>query len=298
MVGGVAAAQDQTATPLEKAAPRRAGLWRRCGRDASVVVGAAILGLMAAAAVAAPLVAPLDPAAVDGRAILAPPSGVHWFGTDNLGRDIFSRIVYGARWSLGAAGLAAAVVVALGVTVGVVAGYVGGLLDDLLMRVVDVLLAFPSLVLALAIVGTLGPSLRNVLIGMIAIWWVDYARVVRGLTLGVREREFVAAARCAGASPARIVLWHVLPNVVPSVLVLATLELGGLILAVSGLSFLGLGAQPPTPEWGTMLNDGRPFFQKAPQLMLFPGLAITAVVAACNLLGDGLRDVLDPRLRR
>jgi peptide/nickel transport system permease protein len=166
------------------------------------------------------------------------------------------------------------------------------------MRVVDVLLAFPSLVLALAIVGTLGPSLQNVIVGMVAIWWVDYARVVRGLTLGVRDREYVTAAQCTGAPAGWIVLRHVLPNVVPSVLVLATLELGGLMLAISGLSFLGLGAQPPTPEWGTMLNDGRSFFQRAPQLMLYPGLAITLVVAGCNLLGDGLRDVLDPRLRR
>lgn len=290
---GLAAASREAARM-----PRPRGFLGRCGREPAVVAGALILGVVTIAAVAAPIVAPLDPTAVDGRSILAPPSAEHWLGTDNLGRDIFSRIVYGARWSLGAAGLAAAAVVGLGVGVGLAAGYVGGILDDVLMRVVDVLLAFPSLVLALAIVGTLGPSLQNVLIGMIAIWWVEYARVVRGLTLGVRDREFVEAARCSGAPPGRIVLRHVLPNVVPSVLVLATLELGGLILAISGLSFLGLGAQPPTPEWGTMLNDGRPFFQKAPQLMLYPGLAITVVVAGCNLLGDGLRDVLDPRLRR
>ena len=273
-------------------------LARRCGRDRAVVAGALIVGVAALAAVAAPLVAPHDPTAVDARAILAPPSQEHWLGTDNLGRDIFSRLVWGARWSLGAAAAAAAAVVLLGVTVGLIAGYVGGLVDDLLMRLVDVLLAFPSLVLALAIVGTLGPSLQNVMVGMVAIWWVDYARVMRGLTLGVRDREFVTAARCAGAAAPRVALRHVLPNVVPSVLVLATLELGGLMLAISGLSFLGLGAQPPTPEWGTMLNDGRPFFQRAPQLMLYPGLAITVVVAGCNLLGDGLRDVLDPRLRR
>lgn len=273
-------------------------LLNRCRRDRTVVAGALIVGIIAAAAVAAPWVAPHDPTAVDSRAILAPPSAEHWLGTDNLGRDIFSRLVYGARWSLGAAASAAAAIVLVGITVGVIAGYVGGLVDDLLMRVVDVLLAFPSLVLALAIVGTLGPSLQNVMIGMVAIWWVDYARVMRGLTLGVRDREYVTAAQCAGASSPRVILRHVLPNVIPSVLVLATLELGGLILAISGLSFLGLGAQPPTPEWGTMLNDGRPFFQRAPQLMIYPGLAITLVVVGCNLLGDGLRDVLDPRLKR
>ena len=270
----------------------------RCRRDRTVIAGALIVGLIAGAALAAPLVAPHDPNAIDARAILASPSREHWLGTDNLGRDIFSRLVYGARWSLGAAGAAAVAIVLLGITVGVIAGYIGGLVDDGAMRIVDVLLAFPSLVLALAIVGTLGPSLQNVLIGMVAVWWVDYARVMRGLTLGVRDREYVTAAQCAGASARHVMLRHILPNVVPSVIVLATLELGGLILAISGLSFLGLGAQPPTPEWGTMLNDGRPFFQRAPQLMLYPGLAITLVVVGCNLLGDGLRDVLDPRLKR
>jgi peptide/nickel transport system permease protein len=288
--GTVTSARDGTAAG--------SGLLHRCGRDRGVVAGALIVGLITVAAVTAPLIAPHDPTTVDGRAILASPSGQHWLGTDNLGRDIFSRLVFGARWSLGAAGIAAAAIVLVGITVGVISGYFGGIVDDVLMRLVDVLLAFPSLVLALAIVGTLGPSLQNVMIGMIAIWWVDYARVMRGLTLGVREREYVTAAQCAGASPPQIILRHVLPNVVPSVLVLATLELGGLILAISGLSFLGLGAQPPTPEWGTMLNDGRPFFQRAPQLMIYPGLAITLVVVGCNLLGDGLREVLDPRLKR
>ena len=273
-------------------------LLRRLVRDRTVVAGAFVVGAVILAALAAPVVAPHDPTAVDGRATLQSPSPEHWLGTDNLGRDILSRLIYGARWSLGTAVVAAACIVALGVTVGLVAGYVGGLLDDLLMRLVDVLLAFPSLVLALAIVGTLGPSLRNVMIGMVAVWWVDYARVIRGLTIGMREREFVTSARCVGAAAPRIVLRHILPNVIPSVIVLATLELGTLMLAISGLSFLGLGAQPPTPEWGTMLNDGRPFFQRAPQLMLYPGLAITLVVVGCNLVGDGLRDILDPRLKR
>ena len=296
--GPLAEAGNAVRHTAQAAPPERWSLLRRCRRDRTVVAGALIVGLVAGAAIAAPLVAPHDPAAVDARAILAPPSAEHWLGTDNLGRDIFSRLVYGARWSLGAAAAAAAAIVLVGITVGVVAGYVGGLVDDVAMRIVDVLLAFPSLVLALAIVGTLGPSLQNVLIGMVAVWWVDYARVMRGLTLGVRGREYVTAAHCAGASAGHVMLRHILPNVVPSVLVLATLELGGLILAISGLSFLGLGAQPPTPEWGTMLNDGRPFFQRAPQLMLYPGLAITLVVVGCNLLGDGLRDVLDPRLKR
>ena len=297
-VRGAALAPASGATGLADQGERRWPLLRRCARDRAIVTGALIVGLFVAAALTAPLVAPHDPTTVDARAILAPPSAEHWLGTDNLGRDTFSRLVYGARWTLGTAALAAAAIVAVGITLGLIAGYFGGLIDDVLMRVVDVLLAFPSLVLALAIVGMLGPSLRNVMIGMVAVWWVDYARVMRGLTVGVREREFVASAHCAGASAAHVVVRHVLPNVIPSVIVLATLELGGLMLAISGLSFLGLGAQPPTPEWGTMLNDGRPFFQRAPQLMLYPGLAITLVVVGCNLIGDGLRDALDPRLKR
>ena len=271
---------------------------RRLLRDRTAVVGLLIVGAFALVAAAAPLVAPYDPTAVDALAILAEPSREHWLGTDNLGRDLLSRLIHGARWTLGTAFLAATAIVVIGVAIGLVAGYFGGLIDDVLMRVVDVLLAFPSLVLALAIVGMLGPSLRNVMLGMVAVWWVDYARVIRGLAMSMRQREFVTSAHCLGASAPHIILRHILPNVIPSVIVLATLELGALMLAISGLSFLGLGAQPPTPEWGTMLNDGRLFFQRAPRLMLFPGLAITLVVIGFNLLGDGLRDVLDPHMKR
>lgn len=278
--------------------PQRRELLRRFLRDRTAVIGALIVVLFVLIALTAPLLAPHDPTAVDARAILAPPSPEHWLGTDNLGRDILSRLIHGARWTLGTAFLATTLIVSIGVGVGLVAGYVGGLIDDVLMRVVDILLAFPSLVLALAIVGMLGPSLMNVMLGMVAVWWVDYARVIRGLTVGMREREFVTAARCAGAPAPRIIARHLLPNVVPSVIVLATLELGSLMLAISALSFLGLGAQPPTPEWGTMLNDGRAFFQRAPQLMIYPGLAITLAVIGSNLVGDGLRDVLDPRMKR
>lgn len=271
---------------------------RQLFADRAAVAGMAVLLVMVSIAAAAPLVAPHDPTDVDARAILAPSSDQHWLGTDNLGRDLLSRLIYGARWTLGTAFLAAIAIVTIGVVVGLIAGYFGGLVDNVLMRIVDVLLAFPSLVLALAIVGTLGPSLQNVLIGMVAVWWVDYARVIRGLTMSMREREFITAAHCCGASARHTIIRHILPNVVPSVIVLATLELGTLMLAISGLSFLGLGAQPPTPEWGTMLNNGRPFFQRAPELMIYPGLAITITVVACNLVGDGLRDVLDPRMKR
>jgi peptide/nickel transport system permease protein len=277
--------------------PKRFTALRGITRDHSAVAGLAILVIVALAAIGADIVAPYDPTEIDPTANLAGPSREHWLGTDNLGRDLFSRIVHGARWTLGAAALAATGIVVLGVTVGMLAGYFGGLIDDLLMRLVDLLLAFPSMILALAIVGMLGPSLTNVLIGMVAVWWVDYARVVRGLTLRVAQNDYVLAAHCCGCPSRRMLLRHVLPNVIPPVIVLATLELGALMLAISGLSFLGLGAQPPTPEWGTMLSDGRLFFLSEPQLMMYPGIAITLVVLGCNLLGDGLRDALDPRDR-
>ncbi|MBA3379354.1 MAG: ABC transporter permease [Chloroflexota bacterium] len=287
-----------TATLAEEWRPRRFASLRGVVRDRSALAGLAILVTVTLLALFASVIAPYDPTKLDPTANLAGPSADHWLGTDNLGRDLFSRLLYGARWTLGAAGLAAAGIVLLGVTVGIVAGYFGGLVDDLLMRLVDVLLAFPSIVLALAIVGMLGPSLPNVLIGMVAVWWVDYARVVRGLTLKVVQNDYVLSAHCCGCGSLRMITRHVLPNVIPPVIVLATLELGALMLAISGLSFLGLGAQPPTPEWGTMLSDGRLFFLGAPQLMMYPGIAITLVVLGCNLLGDGLRDALDPRQRR
>lgn len=277
--------------------PKRFDTLRAVFRDRSALLGLSILAVVTIAALGADIIAPYDPIELDPASNLAPPSSEHWLGTDNLGRDLFSRIIHGARWTLGAAGLAAAGIVLLGVTIGIVAGYFGGLIDDLLMRLVDVLLAFPSMILALAIVGMLGPSLTNVLIGMVAVWWVDYARVVRGLTLKVAQNDYVLSAHCCGCGSGRMILRHILPNVIPSVIVLATLELGALMLAISGLSFLGLGAQPPTPEWGTMLSDGRLFFLNEPRLMMYPGIAITVVVLGSNLLGDGLRDALDPRQR-
>lgn len=296
----IGAPLERTGTSrLERAwRPSRFDALRAVLRDRSSLAGLIILVIVTTGAIFAPLVATHDPAELDPLANLAGPSADHWLGTDNLGRDLFSRIVFGARWSLGAAALAATGIVALGLTVGILAGYFGGLIDDLLMRLVDVLLAFPSMILALAIVGMMGPSLTNVLVGMVAVWWVDYARVVRGLTLKVMQHDYVLSAHCCGCGRGRMILRHILPNVIPSVIVLATLEMGSLMLAISGLSFLGLGAQPPTPEWGTMLSDGRLFFLNEPQLMMYPGMAITLVVLGCNLLGDGLRDALDPRQRQ
>jgi peptide/nickel transport system permease protein len=261
-------------------------------------VGLVLVVGFAVTAIAAPWIAPKDPLAVDPINRLASPGAGHLLGTDALGRDVFSRIIVGARWSLGGALVVTVLVTVIGVGIGAASGFVGGRLDSVIMRVVDALLAFPTLLLALAIVGVVGPGLRGVLTGLIAVGWADYARVVRGIVLSLREKEYVAAARSAGGKNGHILARHVLPNVVSPVVVLASLEMGQLILALAGLSFLGLGAQPPTPEWGSMLNDGRVFLLTAPQLMIYPGIAISLVVMGLNLLGDGLRDILDPRLAR
>lgn len=261
-------------------------------------LGLLLILLFALVAVAAPLLAPHDPTELNPAQIQAGPSWEFPLGTDNLGRCLLSRLIYGSRLSLGVAFLASTVIMIIGVTVGAVSGYYGGWVDMLIMRVVDVLLAFPSLVVALAIAGTLGPGILSVMIGLVSVWWVDYARIVRGLVLSVRERSYVEAAGAIGSSHGRILWRHILPNVIPPVIVLVTLELGQLILALAGLNFLGLGAQPPTPEWGSMLNEGRPFLQTEPQLMIYPGVAIALVVLGFNLMGDGLRDALDPYLRR
>lgn len=269
----------------------------RLVRDRLALLGLAILLLVAGVALLAPYLAPNDPTKVDLAQRLAPPGGQYPLGTDHLGRCLLSRLIWGARVSLTTATLALAAILFIGVPLGTLAGYMGGWVDSLLMRLVDVLLAFPGLVLALVIAGMLGPGLLNVMLALAAVWWVGYARVVRGMVLSVKEREFVLAARACGTPSWAILLRHILPNVLSPVVVLATLDMGKLILAISGLSFLGLGAQPPAPEWGAMLNDGRPYMQVAPQLMLYPGLCIMTVVLAFNLLGDGLRDLLDPRSR-
>jgi len=270
-------------------------LFRDLGRDPLAATGVSVILVLVVASVAAPLLSPYDPAAVDAVRRLELPSSLHPLGTDNLGRDIFSRLLYGSRWSLGSVGVATVLIMGIGITVGTIAGYFGGLIDDILMRIVDVLLAFPSLLLALAVSGILGPGLMSVLTALVSVWWASYARVVRGMVLTVRERDFVLAARSLGAGDARIIFRHIVPNVLPPVAVMATVEMGELVLAMAGLGFLGLGAQPPVPEWGAMVNDGRPFIMSAPQMMIYPGIAIALAVMGFNLLGDGLRDVLDPR---
>lgn len=275
----------------------RRGLMRGLLRDRTALIGLVLVAFLVLSALAAPLLAPNDPAAVFPERKLASPSREFPLGTDNLGRCLLSRLMYGARVSLAAAGTASLLVMLIGVAVGTIAGYIGGWIDFALMRVVDLLLAFPLLVLALAITGMLGVGLTSVLVGVVSVWWASYARVVRALTISVSQKQFIEAARSTGVGPRRIVIRHVIPNVISSIVVLSTIETGRLLLVISGLSFLGLGVQPPTPEWGAMLNDGRAFLRSAPQLMIYPGLAISLAVLGFNLLGDSLRDGLDPRLR-
>lgn len=287
------------ALPDAETPPRRSvSAWRRLARDQLALLGLAILVMMALVAISAPVVARHDPVEIDPINKLERPNLEYLMGTDNLGRSIWARVVWGARLTLGTATLAMVMILLIGVVVGLVAGFYGGRVDNIIMRVVDVVLAFPSLILALAIAGMLGPSLVNVLIGIVLVGWATYARMVRGMVLSVREKEYIEAARALGIPPRQLATRHILPNVISPVVVLASLDMGGLLLSISALSFLGLGAQAPEPEWGRMLNDARPFMQIAPHTMIFPGLAIFLSVMAFNLLGDGLRDALDPQGRK
>ncbi|HEY8824327.1 MAG TPA: nickel transporter permease [Candidatus Limnocylindria bacterium] len=262
------------------------------------IVAFALIALFAACALLAPLLAPYDPLVQDLGSRLRPPSSEHWLGTDSLGRDIASRILFGARISLiiGVVVVTSAGVV--GTAIGLVAGYAGGLVDEALMRLTEVFLAFPALILAMAIAGALGPSLTNAIIAIAAVTWAVYARLTRGQILSLRRREFVEAARAIGATRTRIILRHLLPNALAPLMIQASFDLGSSIIAAAGLSFIGFGAQPPTPEWGVMISEGRNYISTQPWLSLFPGLAILLAVGSFNLLGDGLRDAFDPRLSR
>ena len=259
------------------------------------VAAVGLLTVLTVAAAGADWLAPYDPTTQDLAANLAPPDGDHPLGRDKLGRDILSRVVHGTRVSLAVGVVTVVVAVTLGLLVGGVAGWAGGWVDEVLMRAVDVLLAFPGLLLAIALTAVLGPSLRNVVIALCAIGWTGYARLVRGEIRRLREREFVEAARALGTPGGRILWRHLVPLVAAPLAVQATFGMAGAIVAEASLSFLGLGAQPPTPSWGAMLNDGRAFVLVAPHLTIFPGLAIMLTVLALNFLGDGLRDRLDVR---
>ncbi len=266
-------------------------------RSPLTVAGLVLIVVFSLSALLASVLAPANPLDQKLSQRLKPPSPAHWLGTDQLGRDVLSRLLFGARISLTVGLVVVGTAGTFGTLVGLVAGYTGGLVDEALMRVTDVFLAFPALILAMAIAGALGPSLNNAMIAIAVVTWPVYARLVRGQVLSLREREFVEAARSLGASTARILWRHILPNTLAPILVQASFDLGGAILSAAGLSFIGFGAQPPTPEWGVMISDGRKYVSTQSWLSLFPGLAILLTVAAFNLIGDGLRDSLDPRLR-
>jgi peptide/nickel transport system permease protein len=272
-------------------------VFRELRNNKLALFGVIIIFLLIFIAIFAPFIAPHDPVDQELKKRLSSPSSEYPLGTDHLGRCILSRLIYGARISLPIAMTVIGITFAIGVTIGAISGYLGGVTDEIIMRIVDVLLTFPGLILALAIIAALGPGLFNAGIALVVVGWAGYTRIVRGSVLSVKEKEFVEGIRALGASDFYILVRHILPNVIAPVIPLAMLGIGYVILAVAGLSFLGLGAQPPMPEWGAMLNDGRAFMRSAPHLMIFPGLAIMVTVLAFNLLGDGLRDALDPRAR-
>jgi peptide/nickel transport system permease protein len=259
-------------------------------------IGLIIVLITLAAALVGPALTPHDPAAQELSRRLEGPSVTHPFGLDELGRDILARILAGARISLLVGLAVVSVSSAIGMLLGSAAGYFGGPVDDVISRLIDVLMAFPGILLAIALVAVLGPSLTNVVIALSIIGWVGYARLVRGQALRTREFDFVQAARALGAGSGRIILRHILPTALPSVVVQATLGMASAIIAEAALSFLGLGVQPPTPSWGTMLDAGRSHLFDAPHLTIFPGLAIALLVLGFNFLGDGLRDRVDPKL--
>jgi peptide/nickel transport system permease protein len=259
------------------------------------VIGTVSLLVLCLFAIASPVFAPYDPNELHLDAQLASPSRTYWFGTDELGRDIYSRVVHGARITLYIIALVAAIVVPIGLLVGTVAGYFGGWIDRVLMRITDIFLAFPRLILALAFVAVLGPSIENAVVAITITSWPPYARIARAETLTVRHSEFIEAVRLQGASPLRILYGHIMPLCVSSVIVRLTLDMAGVILIAAGLGFLGLGAQPPAPEWGLMISQGRQYILDQWWVPTLPGAAIFLVSLGFNLLGDGLRDVLDPK---
>ena len=268
-------------------------------RQPRILIGGSLALALILIAIFAPLIAPYPPTAVDISQSLEPPSGAHWLGTDDLGRDVWSRTLYGSRVSLSVGLIAVGIGLGLGVAIGLIAGYAGGNVDLLLMRGIDALLAFPALVLAISITAALGPQIQNAMIAIGIVAVPLYSRLTRGQVISLKNREFVTAARSVGAGPARIVLRHILPNITNPLIVQATLSIAFAILAEATLSFLGLGAQPPEPTWGADINYSRPYLINAKWWMsVGPGLGIFLAVFAFNYLGDALRDALDPRLRR
>ena len=294
------AAQPNGGTPeLEPQNPwRTVAVLRRLTQNPVSAFGLIVLVLLVLVAVFAPLLAPYDPNAFDSAAKFIHPGLQHLFGTDDVGRDIFSRVLFGARYSLLAGGLILVIAAAIGTTIGLISGYSGGWVDEVLMRITDIFLAFPALVLALCIAAALGPSLINASIATAIAWWPWYARLVRGQVLQLKNEQYVAVVRLSGASRTRILTQHLLRNCTTPIVVQMSLDLGYAILTLSALSFIGLGAQPPTPEWGSMISTGRDFYLTQWWCVTFPGLAIFLSVVAANLLGDGLQDALSPHVDR
>ena len=285
--------------PLVIRSPRTARLrskpLRRFLRNTPAVVGLALLLIFSVLAVFAPWLAPYAPAQASFDNLSQPPSATHWFGTDDLGRDILTRTLYGARVSLTAGVVSVALATLVGTALGMIAGFFGGWIDEIIMRFIDALLALPFLVLAIALAAVLGPNLRNAMLAIAIVTAPTFARIVRGEVLAQREREYVQAAHALGASGTRIILRHLLPNITSGLIVQITLAIATAVLAESTLSFLGLGVQPPTASWGAMLDSARGFLANGPWMAFFPGTAIFLTVLAFNLVGDGLREALDPR---
>lgn len=272
--------------------------WRRFARNKGAVVGLAITLTMALLSILAPVLSPHDPINSNLADALRPPCREYWLGTDNLGRDVLTRILYGGRISLTVGLVVQGISVTIGTLVGLFSGFAGGRVDDFLNGLINAIYAFPSLLFAIAVLAVLGPGLYNIFVALGLVGWATVARLVRGEVLSLKNREFVESARAAGASNLRLLFRHILPNCFGPVIVVGTLGVATAILSESTLSFLGLGTQPPTPSWGSMLSRGREYVWSAPWLTIFPGLAILLTILGLNLLGDGLRDVLDPRLRQ
>lgn len=289
---------EKTSTEKSSARSIRLDIWRQLRRNRAAMLGVLVLVLLAFTAIAAPWIAPHDPNELDLLSPLQPPNTPgHLLGTDDLGRDLLSRLIYGTRISLVVGFIVVGIAGTIGVTLGAISGYFGGIIDSIVMRTVDFVIAFPFLILAIAVVAVVGPSLFNMMIVLGFVSWIGYARLVRSLVLSLRETEFVLAARAVGASDFHILTRHILPNVLGIVIVQATFGVAQAILAAAGLSFLGMGAQPPTAEWGAMLSKAREYLRVSPILSIAPGVMIMITVLALNFVGDALRDALDPRAR-
>ena len=274
-------------------------IWHRLRRNRLAMLGLALMSTILLLAMFADVIADYDTMVVGMNMLerLQTPSAKHWFGTDGYGRDVFARIIHGSRLSLSLSIISMLIAVAIGSMIGAISGYFGGRIDDVLMRLMDMLLAIPPMLMSISIVAALGRSMINLMLALALAYMPVFARVIRSSILSVKDQEFVEAARACGTSHTRIILRHILPNAVGPIIVQATLAMGSSILTISSLSFMGMGIQPPRPEWGTMLYEGRDLIRTSPYLVIFPGAAIAVSVLSLNLLGDGLRDALDPRLK-